>query len=281
VDWERISETRGWHRGLDGRSLGLDLRRRLSAPPDGVHLLLDPNSTTPQSYRDMRWKKSELPPCRLVWVGDLIESSAHGSPDFEALVTLIGPGAAAGEFTAVRLPSRVFPFANVARLLRERSDGEYAGPGPEVHFAANRWQIDLWFDRRELVITTVAERAPLAITTLAPYPRFAHTPSCVVVDRRARWVVVLPCWEIFRYYYAQARAPSDGLWLPPLGPPHATRRLKLFRRPRVLQRAASARCPPLNLAWSIRSEATCCDRPGRGGGLCQHGPGAASCVAAV
>ncbi len=105
VDWERITETRGWHRGLDGRSLRLDLRRRLSAHPDGVHLLLDPDSTTTQSYRDIRWKKSELPPCRLVWVGDLIESSAQGSPDFEALVTLIGPGAAAGDFTAVRLPA--------------------------------------------------------------------------------------------------------------------------------------------------------------------------------
>jgi len=32
VDWDRITETRGWHRGLDGRLLRLDLRRRFRRP---------------------------------------------------------------------------------------------------------------------------------------------------------------------------------------------------------------------------------------------------------
>ncbi len=53
-----------------------------------------------------------------------------------------------------------------------------------------------------MVVVTAAEAPALAIATLAGRPRFASSPLCVVADRAAKRLVVIPSWEIFRYYYA-------------------------------------------------------------------------------
>ncbi len=82
--------------------------------------------------------------------------------------------------------------------------GIYGGPGPEVRFSENRWQIDLWFDRAVLAVVTAEEIPALGVETLAGHPQFASSPLCVVADRPARRLAVLPCWEIFRFYYSQS-----------------------------------------------------------------------------
>jgi hypothetical protein len=238
VDWLRIEETRGWHRGLDGRSLKLDLRRRLSPAVNGVRLLLQPEPSAEGYYRDLRWWKSELPPCRLVWVGDLVAARSGGAhlPALEALVELTKRGGA--PFKTVTLPISLLPNATVARVLREStaspprsiySNRPYAGPGPPVRFPRDQWRIELWLDRSGTVVVTAEEIPALAIATLAGYPPFQSAPCCVVADRRARRVVVVPCWEILRFYYAQTSVVRNEVFgFPSWGPETARSLLGWF-----------------------------------------------------
>jgi hypothetical protein len=72
--------------------------------------------------------------------------------------------------------------------------------GSNSTFAADRWQIDRWFGSPDMVVVTAAEVPALAIATVAGHPRFASSPLCVVADRAAKRLVVIPGWEIFRSY---------------------------------------------------------------------------------
>lgn len=186
------------------RSLKALLRRDLAASKDGVRLLLRPEPTPENRYLEqIQRRDSKLPPCRVVWIGDL--------KDWGGLyVAVLVERPVSGEtFATTWLPLGSLRNGSVGRVLSERqidheSSGSYANAGPSPKFAADRWQIDLWFGAPDTVTVTAAEVPALAIATLAGHPRFASSPLCVVADRAAKRIVVIPSWEIFRYYYARS-----------------------------------------------------------------------------
>jgi len=103
----------------------------------------------------------------------------------------------------VLVPLTALRTATVARILIDRpitsqQSGRYLGAGPVPTFAAKRWH-NLWFGPPDVVTVTAAEVPALAIADLAGRLRFAGSPLCVVADRAAKRVVVIPSWEIFRY----------------------------------------------------------------------------------
>jgi hypothetical protein len=68
------------------------------------------------------------------------------------------------------------------------------------------------------MVTVTAEEIPaLAIATLRGHPRFASSPLCVVADRSASRLVVVPAWEIFRFYYAQSERLTWSAFAPAWG----------------------------------------------------------------
>jgi hypothetical protein len=189
------------------RSLKVALRRELSPPKDGVRLLLRPESAAESAAErrhldQLQSRESTLPPCRVVWIGDLQKwgEQLHVTALVERPVS--GPTLA-----TVLVPLTSLRQAIVARILSDRpitSDrsGSYIAGGPVSTFAAHQWWIDRWFGSPEMVVVTAAEAPALAIATLAGRPRFASSPLCVVADRAAKRLVVIPSWEIFRSYDA-------------------------------------------------------------------------------
>jgi hypothetical protein len=186
------------------RSLKVTLRRELTPPKDGVHLLLRPEIASESRYLEqLQVYETKLPPSRVVWIGDLQD---WGELHITALVERPVGGST---LATVLVPLTALRTATVARILIDRpitsqQSGSYLGAGPIPTFAANRWQIDLWFGPSDIVTVTAAEVPALAIANLAGRPRFASSPLCVVADRAAKRLVVIPSWEIFRYYYAQS-----------------------------------------------------------------------------
>jgi hypothetical protein len=186
----------------------------LAEPPQQVvftpswplRLRLEPDGQ-PFIQNESWWsQKPDVPPCRLVWIGDLVPSSGpHTTPHVEALVQLLS--SAPGEFSVIQLPAVSLPLLSVGRVLKAAPGhagarrSPRAGPEYEGRFLGNEWRIDVWFGSGADCITTAAELPVLAIDTLAEHPHFADSPLYVLRDRDARRVVAIPCWEIFRVYY--------------------------------------------------------------------------------
>jgi hypothetical protein len=201
------------------------LRRELSSPKEGVRLLLRPELAPEVDHLERleRWlPSSKLPPCRLVWIGDLVDWDG-----WLHVAALVGRLVSHEEaFKAVLLAVKWLGNASVARLLSELPEygssepsGMYGEPGPNPHFAEDQWRIDLWFGPPDMVTVTAEEIPALAIATLGGHPRFASSPLCVVADRSALRLVVVPAWEIFRFYYAQSeRVTWSAFAFPTWGP---------------------------------------------------------------
>jgi len=186
----------------------------LAEPPQQVvftpswplRLRLDPDGQ-PFIQNESWWRqKPQVPPCRLVWIGDFVPSSGlHTTPHVEALVQLFTspPGA----FSVIQLPAVSLPLLSVGRVLKAKPGHAESrrslrdGPGYERRFLGNEWSVDVWFGIGAERITTAAELPALAIATLAEHPHFADSPLYVLRDPAARRVVAIPCWEIFRAYY--------------------------------------------------------------------------------
>ncbi len=171
-----------------------------------MHLVLRPDdSASERRYLDqVESRESRLPPCRVVWIGDLLDWD--GALHVAALVERPIAGA---PLVTTLVPLDFLQRVSVGRVLSEgviRRDpaARYGDAGPVSKFAAHRWWIDLWFGPPDMVMVTAAEVPALAITTLAGHPRFADSPLCVIADRAAKRLVVIPSWEIFRHYYAQS-----------------------------------------------------------------------------
>jgi hypothetical protein len=189
--------------GTDARSLRTDLQRKLAPPADGLHLDLCPDP----AYRSLNtWgRKLAFPPCRLIWIGDVLAAPDDSHSMY--VEALVDPLTESGEELPEELPFEVFPlpltalrFLTVARVL-----AAYGGQqAPPPYLLKGEWSVDLWISCPETVIVTTAEFPALAIATLALYPRFATVPLCVMADRRAGLLLIVPCWEIFRFYYAYA-----------------------------------------------------------------------------
>ena len=189
-----------------------------------MRLLLRPESTLENRYLEHLGRESKLPPCRVVWIGDL--------KDWGVLhvAALVERPVSQKTFATTWLPLGSLRNGSVGRVLSERqidyeSSGTYANAGPSPKFTADRWQIDLWFGAPDTVTVTSAEVPALAIATLARHPRFASSPLCVVADRTAKRIVVIPV------LLRSVRAGCVGhLWLPIVERGDARRLARRVRR---------------------------------------------------
>ena len=214
------------------RSLKAMLRRELAPPKDGVRLLLRPESATERRYLDeLQTRGTKLPPCRIVWIGDL-----HDWDQRLHVAALVERPISEGTLVATLLPLGLLWSASIGRMLSERwIDREPSGgytkcrANPQIRRGPLADRPVVWLSRHG---HRNGSRVPaLAIANLAGRPRFASSPLCVVADRAAKRLVVIPSWEIFRYYYAQSdRLRVEHVWLSRLGP-HDGQRL-LARRVR-------------------------------------------------
>ena len=100
---------------------------------------------------------------------------------------------------------------SVGRVLKEPPGSDEpqsryvkGGPSRERRFLGNEWSVDVWFGSGAESVKTVGELPALAIATLADHPDFADSPLYVVTDAVRRRLIAIPCWEIFRVYYAGA-----------------------------------------------------------------------------
>ena len=152
--------------------------------------------------------------CRRVgWSGSATSSALRATastPHVRALVRLF-PESPEDPFTELTLPLTLLPFLSVGRVLKEPPGSDEpssryvkGGPSRERRFLGNEWSIDLWFGSGAESIKTATELPALAIATLADHPDFADAPLYVVTDAARRRLVAIPCWEIFRVYYAGA-----------------------------------------------------------------------------
>jgi hypothetical protein len=191
----------------------------LAEPPQQVtfvpswplRLRLEPDGE-PFAYQEDGWRqKFDLPVCRLVWVGDVVGSSDDSeTPHVRALVRL-SPEFPEAPFTELTLPLTALPFLSVGRVLKEppgadepSSRSVKGGPSRERRFLGNEWSVDVWFGSGAQSVQTATELPALAIATLADHPDFADSPLYMVTDPAQKRLIAIPCWEIFRVYYAGA-----------------------------------------------------------------------------
>ena len=172
------------------RSLKALLRRELAPPKDDVRLLLRPEATPENRYLEhLQGRDSKLPPCRVVWIGDL--------KDWGGLyvAVLVERPVSEETFATTWLPLGSLRNGSVGRVLSERqidyeSSGSYANAGPSPKFAADRWQIDLWFGAPDTITVTAAEVPALAIATLAGRTRALPARRCAwsqIASQSALW----------------------------------------------------------------------------------------------
>lgn len=194
-----------------------------------VSLQLEPLGTDSGWWQ--RWRREmALPPCRLVWIGDVVESPEKSPiPHVEALVAPLEPG----ELQVVTLPVTALSLLSVGRVLKEKPDFKlpegiratpYGGPKPERRFIGFEFSVDVPFDAPNMSVVGADELSDLQIGALAGHPRFENPPLCVVKDDRRR-LVIIPCWEIFRHYYAHAQLVSRLIFQFPSWKPETLSRL--------------------------------------------------------
>jgi hypothetical protein len=180
-------------------------------PSCPLQLRLKPDGE-PFAYQEDGWRqKFDLPACRQVWIGDIVGSSGDSAtPQVRALVRLF-PESREDPFTELTLPLTALPFLSVGRVLKEplgsdEPSSRYVkgGPSRERRFLGNEWSVDVWFGSGAESVKTATELPGLAIVTLAGHPDFADSPLYVVTDAARRRLIAIPCWEIFRVYYAGA-----------------------------------------------------------------------------
>jgi hypothetical protein len=166
-------------------------------PVEPLALRLDPDPE-PSFTRRFRWRRNvSLPPCRLVWVGDVVgPPAASYGWHVEALVAPLSTAPSAPALCVLPLPITTLEVLTVGRVLKEE-------PASEQRFLGSEWSIELWFGPSE---TSIASLDALGLR-LEPLPaRYGASPLCVSADPSSGRLVLLPCWKIFRFYYASAPA---------------------------------------------------------------------------
>jgi hypothetical protein len=206
TDVERVLETLHWKKTDDARSLRTDLCRKLNAPGEEIRLMLRPDGQDGRPLRYDVWHaRTDLPVCRLVWVGDIVASPFRSR--VPALEVLVEPGmslGAIGAFQQLIVPITALRLLSIARVLKDsqpceiRAKSHYGEPGPRIYFAAHMWDISCWVDRAQTAVMLPEEIPALRLATLTAHPHFANTPLCIFADRPARRLLIVPCWEILR-----------------------------------------------------------------------------------
>ncbi len=197
-----------------------------------------------------------LPPCRLVWIGDVVESPDKSpTPHVEALVAPLEPG----EVQIVTLPVTALSLLSVGRVLKEKADFKlpegiratpYGGPSPERRFIGFEFSVDVPFGAPNMSVVGADELSGLQIGGLAGHPRFGNPALCVVKDDRRRLVIV-PCWEIFRHYYAHGQLVSRLIFqFPSWKPETLSRLLRAFDGHRFEAGRRQADASPTGLAFA-------------------------------
>jgi hypothetical protein len=191
-----------------------DLRaflRTLPPPSPSFDLLL--KSASDRWGERKAWKRQLLfPPCSMIWAGPLLRSAQDvRTLHVEVLVMLLEE-----EKTCVlTFPITELYLLSVARVLKVlpgdpdsegRTYGAYGSPDFEPRFSGHEWDLDACFGFSDTCVITAQEAPVFAISALAGQERFADSPLYVVFDYEARKLLIIPCWEIFRFYYGQAGA---------------------------------------------------------------------------
>src|SRR2546423_9764828 len=136
-----------------GRPAFRERPRRLAfAPEDRLALRLDPNPEERKGWRRLNWRcEIDAPPCRLVWIGDVIRAPASSSvTHVEALVQPLVLEEA-GELLVVQVPITALALLSVGRVLKDElpnpraKPSPYGYPGFQFRFLYNEWSVDLWF----------------------------------------------------------------------------------------------------------------------------------------
>ncbi len=226
-----------------------------AAVDPSVSLQLEPLGTDTGWWP--RWRREmALPPCRLVWIGDVVESpEKSATPHVEALVAPLEPG----ELQVVTLPVTALSLLSVGRVLKEKPDFKlpegiratpYGGPKPERRFIGFEFSVDVPFDAPNMSVVGADELSGLQIGALAGHPRFENPPLCVVKDDRRR-LVIIPCWEIFRHYYAHGQLVSRLIFqFPSWKPETLSRLLRTFDGHRFEAGHRQADASPAGLAFA-------------------------------
>ena len=161
----------------------------------------------PRAWSSNSWRhKVVLPPCRLVWVGDVVRSpSLRLGWEVEILVAPLIGSPRMFELQKLTVPIRAVGLLSVGRVLYDTQQKQpsigFGGPGPEQRCLGSEWTVELPLGWPQTAIVSAAELG----LTLAPLPPHAGDwAACVTSDARSGRLVVIPCWEIFRYYYAQS-----------------------------------------------------------------------------
>jgi hypothetical protein len=175
-------------------------------PTVPVALRLDADAE-PRAWVGSSWRrKVDVPACRLVWVGDVISSPGPWPGwQVEILVAPLTGSPSMLELQALTVPISVVGLLFVGRVLREPEyrapPSGFGGPGPGQHCLGSEWIVELSFGTPQTAIVSAAELG----LALAPLPaHVADWPACVTSDPHSGRLVIIPCWEIFRYYYAQS-----------------------------------------------------------------------------
>lgn len=218
-----------------------------------LSLLLDPDPEPRYGIWEAWRREMHLPPCRLVWVGAVVESpDSSATPHIEALVAPTETPES-GRLTRVTFPMIALSLLIVGRVLKEKSGNElpegirrsfFGGPTPEPSFSRFEWLIDAVFSPDSVSVVTVDEVAAFEIGRLAGHPIVQNSPLCLVKGGASRKLVLIPCWELFRFYYAHGPLVASLLFdFPRWKPETAGRLLRTFDGHRF-QRGRWSQTPP-------------------------------------
>src|SRR5664280_1484102 len=124
--------------------------------------------------------------------------SGHGVDKPARRARIAGPGGAdqrAG--LARRGPRACGPQPREAAARLWRPEPPAALPGQRVDHRALLWIAPE---------TSIVNAAALGLKVWPLPPHFADFPLCVTSDPSTGKLVLIPCWELFRFYYAQMPA---------------------------------------------------------------------------
>jgi len=196
-------------------ALAEELRRVLVAPKhiDASFLSDAYSQVTP------RTGVGDFPSQRLVWVGAVLRSPVRSAtPHIEAL---LAPPASCDP-SAMHVAS--LPIATLTALNAVRGQKKMPSRKPKPHWvrsdvprlekraAPKQWTLYAWFGSPDTCIVTSGEIPTLEVAMPVTERCPAHAPFCVLFDRASHRVVIFPCWEIFRFYYAWSERVATSIF---------------------------------------------------------------------
>jgi hypothetical protein len=204
----RLQDTPEPKTPFQNATLARRLRQKLCGSAGNLPLLLAAYSgrpRVPQSDREYR----------LVWVGSVVPSpDAHPTPHVELLVVPAEKPSLSKEMFVVTRPISDLFLMGVGQGVPETPPDELASKKGEMHprergrpcdagyFPGHEWRVDVSFGVSNMCLVSVKDIPALEIGALAGKRRFVDSPLCIVADERNGRLLIFPCWELFRFYYA-------------------------------------------------------------------------------